>query len=495
MHDLRLPQVDYLPKKLGSVLRSLNRIFTLFDSQDTSMAPALGPDIQPMALSLGRGQGSSPYSAPVSSLSLGGSSPSIRTTSRSSSSLSIPFDDEEVDVVRVEGLRHAEGKLEARRYKTPAFAQQLLTILHALRIPTWNHRGITPDIVKIQKVSGSLTNAVYFVSCPSIPHTSILLLRIYGPSSGNLISRPRELHILHALSSRYHIGPRVYGTFENGRVEEYFDSSALTAADLRNGQISGWIGARMAELHQVDINAVELHETPSCSHPPDAHPPRQLGVEKNVKSWLPLAREVLSLPAVSDEIRQTLALDQFEHEWTRYMAWLQEWEGKHGKSPVVFAHNDTQYGNLLKMSSVAPGSPEHHQIIVVDFEYASPNPAAFDIANHFQEWTADYHGATPHILDPSRYPTSAQRFNFYHAYLTHYEPSVASTEPLPAQEARLEAQVGAWSPASHGMWALWGIVQAREALDGTDGEPEFDYVGYALCRMEGFRRELRALAI
>ena len=67
--------------------------------------------------------------------------------------------------------------------------------------------------------------------------------------------------------------------------------------------------------------------------------------------------------------------------------------------------------------------------------------------------------------------------------------------PTDAQEELLEAQVAAWSPASHGMWALWGLVQAREALDGTDGEPEFDYVGYARCRFEGFRRELRALSV
>lgn len=131
----------------------------------------------------------------------------------------------------------------------------------------------------------------------------------------------------------------------------------------------------------------------------------------------------------------------------------------------------------------------------MDFEYASPNPAAFDIANHFHEWTANYHGETPHLLDPTRYPAPEERFNFYRAYLSHYNPSSTSSEPMPDQERRLEAQVRAWSPASHGMWALWGLVQAREALDGTDGEPEFDYVGYAQCRMEAFRRELSALSV
>ncbi|KAI0711690.1 hypothetical protein C8Q76DRAFT_797959 [Earliella scabrosa] len=61
--------------------------------------------------------------------------------------------------------------------------------------------------------------------------------------------------------------------------------------------------------------------------------------------------------------------------------------------------------------------------------------------------------------------------------------------------AKLEGQARVWSPASHGMWAVWGVVQAREFVEGMDGEPEFDYLGYAVCRMDAFRRELRALGI
>lgn len=39
-----------------------------------------------------------------------------------------------------------------------------------------------------------------------------------------------------------------------------------------------------------------------------------------------------------------------------------------------------------------------------DYEYASYNPVAYDIANHFCEMAADYHTDTPHILDFSKYP-------------------------------------------------------------------------------------------
>jgi len=57
--------------------------------------------------------------------------------------------------------------------------------------------------------------------------------------------------------------------------------------------------------------------------------------------------------------------------------------------------------------------------------------------------------------------------------------------------------VNIWSPASHGMWAMWGIVQARDDLErcrmGTDAE--FDYIGYAKCRMGKFFHEIATLGV
>src|SRR6202022_2843662 len=100
----------------------------------------------------------------------------------------------------------------------------------------------------------------------------------------------------HILSSEYGIGPRVYGTFGNGRVEEYFDSVTLTAYDLRDKNISRWIGARMAELHCVDIEAVE-GTSPATRGEGNGW---EIGVKKYIKAWLPPAREVLVLPGISE---------------------------------------------------------------------------------------------------------------------------------------------------------------------------------------------------
>lgn len=399
---------------------------------------------------------------------------------------------------------------------------------------------LVPDLLKVSKVSGSLTNAVFFVSYPSIPFIKTLLLRIYGPSSSNLISRPRELHTLHILSSQYRIGPRVYGTFENGRMEEYFDSVAISASDMRNPKYSRWIGARMAELHCVDVEAIE-GTTPVTR---GENRGWEIAARKNVRSWLAPARQVLALPVIPEKLKKVIQLDAFVRQWEAYIAWVKEWELANGASKRVFAHNDAQYGNLLCLSKMKEDKPEHHrvcislispicvvfcswcflmQIIVVDFEYSAPNPAAFDIANHFHEWTADYHGPTPHILDPSRYPTEKERRNFYRAYLTHACPPLTSDPPIApilngtssshalneseasmdieAEMQRLEEQVRVWSPASHAMWAIWGIVQAMEdmkaAVTNADvlSNLEFDYLGYARSRMEGFRREVAALRL
>jgi choline kinase len=398
-----------------------------------------------------------------------------------------------------------------RNYKKVLFRERLLEILRKLQIRSWTNPQIAPEDIVVTKVSGALTNAVFFVSRSSAPSTQTLLLRVYGPSSGSLISRPRELHTLHILSSRYKIGPRVYGTFDNGRIEEYFDSVTLTSTDIRDPQISRWIGARMAELHSVDVQAVDDNSL----SPNDDN--SGMGFVANVRLWLGPAEEVLRLSGISDATRQELDLPRFRNEWNRYLAWLFSRPRTFG-TRRVFSHNDAQYGNILRLKDGSEGLDEHRQvcrfffcwnttqcaniclqIVVVDFEYAAPNAAAFDIANHFIEWTADYHCPTPHLLNPSRYPTVEERHNFYASYIQYSallaEDPRLDDSSLEDMITELDRDVLNFGAASHGGWAIWSIVQAREDVEAGVTEPEFDYVGYAKVRMAAFRKDLQSIGL
>jgi len=223
-----------------------------------------------------------------------------------------------------------------------------------MNVSTWCNRPIAATEIRVDKVSGALTNDVFFVSCPSTPGISTLLLRIYDPFSDDLLPRPRpqELKTLHVLSTKYKIGPLIYGTFDNGRLEQYFDSVPLSADDVRDPEISRWIATRMAELHQVDVDDIE-----------DPSPLRRdESVEGDMRICLPYAREVLSLPEITSSLPRTFNIDSFVNQWEEYMRHISLVEAKEGASRRVLAHNDVRCGNLLRMNPNPRNPKDHRQV-------------------------------------------------------------------------------------------------------------------------------------
>jgi len=261
----------------------------------------------------------------------------------------------------------------------------------------WISSHLTPSSIHLQKVSGALTNAVFFVSfnpnpkptspsmspllTPTMPpldpdrlpplmrdqYPSTLLLRVYGPSSGALISRTEELRILHVLSTVYGLGPKVFGTFLNGRVEQFFPSRALTARELREPLISRGIARRMRELHSVDLRMLGY----------DAERAAEPMVWTCLRKWSLLAEEVIAeLETVGGRWEawvEAFGLHRLKQDVDVYFKWVQGEAGK-GKG-VVFARefrlwvelssadNDTQYGNLLKLDKeLPPGVPDHNRV-------------------------------------------------------------------------------------------------------------------------------------
>lgn len=106
----------------------------------------------------------------------------------------------------------------------------------------------------------------------------------------------------------------------------------------------------MAELHSVDVDVVD-----------GTSEGKKIQIAANVNSWVTSAKEVLRLPSVSYSTRQELDLSRFKDEWNRYFAWATR-EGRGPGSKRVFAHNDTQYGNLLRHKDRSGGVDDHRQV-------------------------------------------------------------------------------------------------------------------------------------
>ncbi len=160
------------------------------------------------------------------------------------------------------------------------FKCEIVRLTHTLKLKRWKRVPIERGgDISVERLSGALTNAVYVVSPPqTMPDASPanasgastttkkdppqLLLRIYGPQVEHLIDRDAELSILRRLA-RKSIGPRLLGTFTNGRFEEFLYARTLTAEDMRVPETSKQIAKRMRELHDgIDLLEEERDSGP-----------------------------------------------------------------------------------------------------------------------------------------------------------------------------------------------------------------------------------------
>jgi ethanolamine kinase len=109
----------------------------------------------------------------------------------------------------------------------------------------------------------------------------------------------------------------------------------------------------------------------------------------------------------------------------------------------------------------------------IDYEYATPSPAAFDIANHFAEWGG--FECEHHLL-----PTRSERLDFIREYIQSYEYHLGSGELQDDEEAkvqRLFAEVDIFRGIPGFYWGIWALIQA------TISQIDFDYASYAEVRL------------
>uniref|UniRef100_A0A669BBI5 ethanolamine kinase n=1 Tax=Oreochromis niloticus TaxID=8128 RepID=A0A669BBI5_ORENI len=152
-------------------------------------------------------------------------------------------------------------------------------------------------------------------------------------------------------------------------------------------------------------------------------------------------------------------------------------------SPVVFCHNDVQEGNILMLEDGKHSSAE--RLMLIDFEYSSYNYRGFDFGNHFCEWMYDYtYNEWPfYKATPENYPTREQQLLFIRSYLAeqHKDTNVAVDQTQIEEDLIIEAN--RYALASHFLWGLWSIIQAKIS------KIEFGYMDYAQCRFDAYFKQ------
>jgi ethanolamine kinase len=121
-------------------------------------------------------------------------------------------------------------------------------------------------------------------------------------------------------------------------------------------------------------------------------------------------------------------------------------------------------------SSTSNGNPVTKSVSFIDYEYATPSPAAFDIANHFAEWAG-------YDCDYNMVPTKSHRHAFISEYVRTYIELTG--EPLDHAEEtqKLFDEVDIYRGVPGFYWGIWSSIQAMIS------EIDFDYAAYAESRL------------
>uniref|UniRef100_A0A6N2JYI4 Choline kinase N-terminal domain-containing protein n=1 Tax=Salix viminalis TaxID=40686 RepID=A0A6N2JYI4_SALVM len=329
-----------------------------------------------------------------------------------------------------------ENPVDNKEYRIPGEAKEILKSLAS----KWEDVADASSL-QVIPLKGAMTNEVFQIKwltkTENVSHK--VLVRIYGEGVEVFFDRENEIHTFEFISKQGQ-GPRLLGRFSNGRIEEFIHARTLSASDLRDPDMSALIAAKMKEFHGLEMPG-----------------PNNISLWDRLRNWLKTAKRLCT-----PEEAKAFRLDSIEEEISLLEKELS------GDRSIGFCHNDLQYGNIMI-------DEETRAMTIIDYEYASYNPIAFDIANHFCEMTADYHTDTPHILDYSKYPGLEERQRFIRVYL-----SSLGGQPSDNEAEQLLENVEKYKLASHLFWGLWGIISEHV------NEIDFDYMEYARQRFEQY---------
>ncbi|XP_078139269.1 choline kinase alpha isoform X2 [Centroberyx gerrardi] len=326
-------------------------------------------------------------------------------------------------------------------------------------------KTVSEDHFHITIIRGGLSNKLFLCSLPDSldsvgDEPRSVLLRLYGAILQGAEAMVLE-SVMFAILAERELGPKLYGIFPQGRLEQYVPSRKLDTCELSDLSISAEVAEKMAKFHGMRM---PFNKEPKWLFGTmDKYLSQVMRLNFTRESHLRRFNRLLSynLPQEMDMLKSLL-------------------ESTH--SPVVFCHNDCQEGNVLLLKGRQ--SSDRQKLMLIDFEYSSYNYRGFDIGNHFCEWMYDYScDKFPFFkVDAQNYPSKAQQLHFIESYLRETDRGFdnLSDEDQMKLKEELYVEVNRFSLASHFFWGLWSIIQARISTI------EFGYLDYALARFDAY---------
>jgi len=372
------------------------------------------------------------------------------------------------------------------------------------------------DII-VRQLSGGLSNWMYLCSLPkgrkpaATGHEpSTVLLRLFGqklPSSGSdeettalIFNAHITDNVIFTLLSERRLGPRLYGIFAGGRLEEYIESESLVDFRICDTTYCAPIARIFAKIHMLNV------------------PIKKDGADwlfSTLESW----SEALSKVTPSDFSvgngdgggfgggeghDESLVREVMSYNYQAEINWLRQVLPQ-VNSPIVFCHNDLQGGNVLRRCGGGKSlKNEDDRLVAIDYEFCGYNYRAYDIANHWIEWMYDYGNKTYpyYYVDEAKFPTREQQVEFLRSYIREVQAANPHEVPVAKQlipgssrsnsscktagltvDQMVEVllrEIELFLAVPNLLWTLWSIERA------VNSDIQFGYWHFAASHMEWY---------
>jgi len=333
-----------------------------------------------------------------------------------------------------------------------------LEILKTVR-PSWTTNGV--DKIKSKVFTDGLSNKMVGFYLEGNREDTVIV-KVFGSNTGKLIDREAEIETMRILHERK-CGAQLYATFSNGICYEYMNGEILDVKDCWDPAIWPLITAEMAKLHSSREGGGLIDDDDDKRR---ARTPKSAMWQK-MRQFNKLAEEVMQNDPNLCSRLETVGV---QRGWASgaidELVSMVESKG----IPVTFCHNDLICRNIVH-------DPKRKRVTFIDVEYAGPNYAAFDVANHFLEFAG-----VPE-LDYSRCPDR----EFRHKWISEYLRHLKMDEGRDMSVELFDYWVDLCTPASHLLWGLWAIHQARHSTI------DFDYIRYVGIRLAEYKKCMEAL--
>ncbi|CAL1543165.1 unnamed protein product [Lymnaea stagnalis] len=314
--------------------------------------------------------------------------------------------------------------------------------------------------LQIEPVGGGMSNYLYLISLPdgTRPHCSEptqVLLRIYGQISKSTLDFLVHNSVVFALLAERKLGPKPYGMYHDGRIEEFIKARPLKPDDLRKPDVMDMVAEKLAQFHSLDM--------PLCKKP--------RWFKSLVRGWIKDIQN--NFASNSTTIARLLKMSPSFDMDTEFNELLKT--ANDLNCPIVFCHNDLQGGNILLAEKATPLTP---RMTIIDWEYGHYNYRGFDLGNHFNEWMFDYSMAGQPGFEwvAANYPSKEMQYQFFRSYLR----ASGKEEITKADLTSIYKETNTLALHSHFTWGVWAMVQAQTS------SIDFDYSAYALTRFESY---------